>query len=266
MDSDMCEPITLIPVSAIEDTIKPGYIFCRICGDKAWISVDHNDHSIKDDCDMRAEFVPIQGVFVEPDIITKSQEMELVNNIDSYKCWSESQEGRIKQDFGPKINFKKQRVRVGEFCGFPKYAINLFNSLKKRYPSQLGDFLPVELCNLEYLPTRRSYIRPHYDDKWVWGDRLITINLLSPTVLRLTREFSEPPYEIIVPMPQRSLVIISGEARYDWMHGILPHDIKSRRLAMTWRELHETFLQEEHHEFNEFTKTVLEIAKKELDT
>jgi len=122
------------------------------------------------------------------------------------------------------------------------------------------DFVAVEFCILEYTPERGSYIRPHYDDTWIWGDRLITVNLCSGTALRLTKEFRIPPYEILIRMPARSLVVIKGEARYEWHHSITRYDIKSRRIAMTWREFSEEILNDPDHK--DFVDEVFSVANR----
>lgn len=181
--------------------------------------------------------------------------------------------------------------------------------------SQLRDFKPVELCNLDYSPARGSGIDPHRDDSWLWGERLVTLNLLSHTVLTFSSSHSQlhggsvttvnqaklplqisnplsasrdlvhnsaskpkddcnlypitstsllpqdspaspsPPYsqlqgtptslllnspssiEVDVPLPSRSLVIVSGPSRHEWLHSIKREYIVARRIAMTFREL-----------------------------
>lgn len=206
------------------------YHFCPSCQDKAWINDNHEIHSSHEDC------ISIKGVMVDPEFISEEEEKDLIQHIDSSNRWVSSQEGRSKQDYGPKINFLAQKASLGNFQGFPKFSKKLVDRMTQRFSDLMKDFIPVEFCILEYTPNRSSYIRPHYDDKWAWGDRLITVNLLSDTSLRLTREFNTPPLEISVKMPARSLVVISNEARYDWLHSINRYDIKSRRIAMTWRE------------------------------
>lgn len=232
---------------------KPIYIFCPNCGDKAWLNEDHNQHYDGS----KVDSLPIGGVFVIRDFISDEEQNELIPLIDS-KPWVPSQEGRSKQDYGPKISFLKRKVSVGDFGGFPHFATNLFDRMQRNYPEVLSDFVPVEFCILEYKSDRGSYIRPHFDDKWVWGDRLITVNLLSETILRLTREYNIPPYEIAIRMPARSLLVIQGEARYDWHHSINKYDIKSRRVAMTWREFSEEIVKDE--EYKDFVMEVFSIA------
>lgn len=56
---------------------------------------------------------------------------------------------------------------------------------------ELRGFMPVELCNLDYSPERGSAIDPHMDDDWIWGERLVTLNLLSPTYLTFSNNSVE---------------------------------------------------------------------------
>ncbi|UYV71426.1 ALKBH4 [Cordylochernes scorpioides] len=190
----------------------------------------------------------IEGVTVVPDFISAEEEDQLVDGIDQIP-WVPSQSGRYKQDFGPKVNFKKKKVRCGTFNGLPEFTRWLVERLRTVNP--LADFRPVELCHLDYSPARGAAIDPHLDDFWLWGDRLVTVNLLGDTVLTLTPVSDTTPalnprpcssiIEADVPMPRRSLVIISGEARSQWYHGIHRANITSRRLAMTFRELSRVF-------------------------
>ena len=136
------------------------------------------------------------------------------------------------------MNFKKKKVRVGSFAGLPLYSRLLVDRFAQ-YPCLAG-FVPVELCNLEYLPQRGSAIDPHYDDWWLWGERLVTLNLLSDTVLTFADD-SQPTSSVLVKLPRRSLVVVSGPARYKWKHAIQRQHITSRRLAMTFRELSAEF-------------------------
>lgn len=90
----------------------------------------------------------------------------------------------ILQDFGPKVNFKKKKGKIGDFRGFPRFTESLIQRLGQH--GDLSDFHPVELCHLDYDPGRGSAIEPHIDDTWIWGERLVTLNLVSPTVLTFT--------------------------------------------------------------------------------
>ena len=123
---------------------------------------------------------------------------------------------------------------------------------------ELKDFVPVEVCHLEYCSERGSAIDPHLDDKWLWGERLVTLSLVSDSVLTLTNEKFDN-IKIQVPMPARSLLMLRGTARHVWKHGIERSDIHGIRLAMTFRELSDIFKAGGEQE--EIGNKVLEIAK-----
>lgn len=144
------------------------------------------------------------------------------------------------QDFGPQVNFKKRKLKLNNFTGLPEFSKTLVERMWTLVPA-LRDFQPVELCNLEYIPERGSSIDPHFDDFWVWGERLVTLNLLSGSILTFSNDGDD--IEVAVPMPRRSLIIVKGEARYKWKHAIKRQNIVSRRIAITLRELTEEFCE-----------------------
>lgn len=137
------------------------------------------------------------------------------------------------------MNFKKQKLKTDSFYGFPRYTKPILDKLNHA-PSLTHPFSPVELCNLDYNPIRGSSIDPHYDDNWLWGERLITLNLLSSTFLTFTHHM-KPSLIVHVPHPRYSLVIVKDHARYHWKHSIHRCHINERRIAMTFRELSREF-------------------------
>ncbi|XP_043909792.1 alpha-ketoglutarate-dependent dioxygenase alkB homolog 4 isoform X2 [Protopterus annectens] len=183
----------------------------------------------------------------------------------------------FKKDYGPKVNFKKQKVRIGNYSGLPSFSQKLFDRMKKYMI--LEDFLPVEQCNLDYNPERGSAIVPHFDDSWLWGERLVSVNLLSETVLTMSSDsentlplfpvcdpneinsavqkctdkclgderegvsnrLSFRDVDVAIHLPRCSLVVLYGQARYDWKHAIHREHIGSRRICSTFRELSAEF-------------------------
>ncbi|KAI1903481.1 hypothetical protein AGOR_G00027640 [Albula goreensis] len=187
---------------------------------------------------------PFPGVWLWDDFVSEEEEKDLVNSMDQ-DPWKESQSGRRKQDFGPKVNFKKQRVRPGTFNGLPAISRKLV--LRMSRESLLQGFQPVEQCNLDYNPERGSAIDPHLDDSWLWGERLVTINLLSDTVVTMSLEeghgdLDQGEVRVRVAFPRRSLLVLQGEARHRWKHAIHRQDIHQRRVCSTYRELSSEFL------------------------
>lgn len=48
--------------------------------------------------------------------------------------------------------------------------------------------------------------------------------------------------QVAVHVPRRSLVVLRGEARHRWKHGILREHVQERRVCSTYRELSAEFL------------------------
>lgn len=109
----------------------------------------------------------------------------------------------------------------------------------------LRDFQTIEQCTLEYDPLRGASIDPHIDDCWIWGERIVTVNVMGDSVLTMTPyrgsdakynlkstaeysitckslKFDERKKEHIedinvrLPMPEGSLMVLYGAARYSF--------------------------------------------------
>lgn len=162
------------------------------------------------------------------------------------------------QNFGPKCNFKKRRLQLGSFNGFPqstKFVQDRFSQTEI-----LKDYITIEQCSLDYNETSGASIDPHIDDCWIWGERIVTVNLLSDSVLtlvpyrgdskRYNLELAPERYRcpldeervVRVPMPRRSLLVLFGEARYSWEHCVLREDISGRRVCLAYREFTAPYL------------------------
>ncbi|KAJ9596707.1 hypothetical protein L9F63_012265 [Diploptera punctata] len=269
------------------------YVYCPLCN-KAWpgwnvkICEEHPVHS--------GEPVSFPGIFIQLDFLSVEEEEILMKGIDEM-IWDPSQSGRRKQNFGPKCNFKKKKMRLGDFKGFP--AFTEFVQDKFNEVEMLRGYQTVEQCSLEYNPARGASIDPHIDDCWFWGERIITVNLLSDCVLTLTLysgdikrynladvstypavldqegklmvrekrcfELDFPSLRdmkdviVRIPMTRRSLFVMYGAARYLWEHCVLREDVLERRVCLAYREFTPLYLKDGKHE-NE-GKVILEAAK-----
>uniref|UniRef100_A0AC34G3K1 Alpha-ketoglutarate-dependent dioxygenase AlkB-like domain-containing protein n=1 Tax=Panagrolaimus sp. ES5 TaxID=591445 RepID=A0AC34G3K1_9BILA len=184
------------------------------------------------------ESFKINGLLILDNFLNEDEETKLVKEIETTP-WALSQSGRRKQDYGPKVNFKHKKVKCDRFIGVPKYADELLKRMNEKSNGILNSYQPFELCNLEYEPSRLSAIELHQDDMWIWGNRLISLNLLSDSVM--TYENSQSKQIVFVFMQRRYLLSMFNEARYKWKHGIFSHHIIGRRIALTMREPAEAF-------------------------
>lgn len=212
--------------------------------------------------------------------LTDDEAATLVEGVDNDLGWDASQSGRRKRNNGPKVNFKKKKLAVGKFEGFP--ALTKF--VRKRFVEVelLRDFETIEECYLEYELSRGAHIEPHIDDCWIWGERIVTVNCIGDSVLTLTKHVPLYPqqynidqvqeYEnqlisplkdfiaddivIRIPMPKRSLLILYGPPRYQYEHSVLREDITARRVAIAYREFTKPYLKNgpKHNEAIEIFK------------
>ncbi|XP_068629412.1 alpha-ketoglutarate-dependent dioxygenase alkB homolog 4 isoform X2 [Battus philenor] len=159
---------------------EKGYVYCPFCN-KAWPGWDIDIY--KQHPDHVGEAINYAGILIVPEFITELEESKLIQGIDEMP-WDISQSGRRKQNFGPKTNFKKKKIVSGTFEGFPEFT----KYLQDRFQTidLLKDYQVIEQCSLEYDPSKGASIDPHIDDCWIWGERVVTVNCLSDSVLTLT--------------------------------------------------------------------------------
>ncbi|XP_071050135.1 alpha-ketoglutarate-dependent dioxygenase alkB homolog 4 [Onthophagus taurus] len=250
------------------------YVYCPFCNKsfEGWECFDYEEHPNHGG----KKSYEFPGIYIKLDFLSQSEEEALLNGIDNIP-WVHSQSGRRKQNYGPKCNFKKKKIQLGDFKGFPKFSE--FVQEKFKQIKILNNFKTIEQCSLEYNPQRGASIDPHIDDCWVWGERIVSVNLAADSVLTMTfnsklqrynlEDVSTYPsvllengdynknydsfkiiqqqkfdsYPVIrVPMPRRSLLVMFGSARYEWEHRILREDIKSTRVCLAYREFTPPFL------------------------
>lgn len=159
---------------------EKGYVYCPLCN-KAWKGWDMSLY--KEHPNHTGDSIDYPGIFIEFDFLSEEDENIFMKNIDEIP-WDTSQSGRRKQNFGPKTNFKKRKVVPGNFGGFPecsKFIQDRFNNYEI-----LKGYETIEQCSLEYDPNKGASIDPHIDDCWIWGERIVTVNCLSDSVLTMT--------------------------------------------------------------------------------
>ncbi|KAK0174717.1 hypothetical protein PV327_010454 [Microctonus hyperodae] len=242
------------------------YVYCPECN-KAWpgwdveISKEHPNH--------KGNSIFFSGVHIKTNFLNDDEANKLMKDLDDIP-WEISQSGRRKQNFGPKCNFNKRRLRLGSFNGFPKSTKFVQDKLAE--DELLIHFKTIEQCTLEYTPERGASIDPHIDDCWIWGERIVTVNVIGDSVLTMTpyrasklrynlEDVDKYPSvvssimsneellcnslkNIVVrlPMPAKSLMVLYGTARYDWEHAVLREDINSRRVCIAYREFTPPYL------------------------
>ncbi|XP_055856465.1 alkylated DNA repair protein alkB homolog 8 isoform X2 [Episyrphus balteatus] len=129
----------------------------------------------------------------------------------------------------------------------PKECDILWERLGQKQPS-LKSFKPDQLTVNQYMPGHG--IPPHVDTHSAFDDPILSLSLESDVVM----DFRKNGQRVSVLLPQRSLLIMSGECRYDWTHGITPRimdviktpsnnlttQLRNKRTSFTFRKIRTT--------------------------
>ena len=190
--------------------------------------------------------------FKKDNFLNFNEENNIIKECNEFK-WIESQSGRKKQDFGPKINYKRKKVNFSKIQ-FPKYIFILEEKIKGI--KFLNNFKIRELGNLLYSANQGAHIEPHVDHSWIWGDRILGVNLISSTIMTFSIELKilnlDFLFELNIPINVNSLYLMSGSSRYNWKHGVKSENIKTDRIVLTLREFDEKFYQDNKHILNQY--------------
>lgn len=110
-----------------------------------------------------------------------------------------------------------------------------------RLPNEALNFAPND-CNANaYIRSRGDYLTPHFDDRALSGPLLMNLSLESDAYMTYVhpKEHSTPSSSNIkVHLKQRTLQLVCGEGRWDYMHCILAEDLDpvKRRVSLTFRQ------------------------------
>ncbi|XP_072119219.1 tRNA (carboxymethyluridine(34)-5-O)-methyltransferase alkbh8 [Mobula birostris] len=160
------------------------------------------------------------GLLVIEEVISPDYEKRLLafadGSTDSKENVQKSLKHRKVKHFGYEFcydnnNVDKDKPLLG---GLPEICDDILEqSMKKGYVK----FKPDQLTINQYEPGQG--IPPHIDSHSPFEDGIICLSLGAETVM----EFRHPAgHSVPVMLPRRSLLVMTGESRYLWSHGITP--------------------------------------------
>jgi len=174
----------------------------------------------------------IEGLQYVPDYLGQSTHDSLLASVD-LEPWLWSVDHGV-QIYGYRYQNSTGSVfRIGEL---PPWATELALRLHKDgfFPS-----VPDQMVVNDYKPG--SGIFAHIDQA-AFGDMVASVSLGSTCVMQFSRVGADPEEEIL--LEPRSLLLLSGEARWNWRHGIPARTAdnwkrqerpRSRRVSLTFR-------------------------------
>ena len=181
----------------------------------------------------------ISGLQYVENYIDEYQHDWLLDRIDKYP-WLDDLKRRV-QHYGFKYDYRARKVnhdmRIGEL---PDWLQKLSKNLcEDEYMLEIADQVIIN----EYLPGQG--ISSHIDCEPCFKDTIISLSLGSGCVMNFTNKF-DTSKKIPVWLAPRSLVVLSGEARHDWLHGIPARKSdawdnqkyeRQRRVSLTFRKV-----------------------------
>ena len=188
--------------------------------------------------DSASTVVKVSGLKYIPDFITKEEHQQLWQAINS-EPWLTDLKRRV-QHYGWKYDYKARSIDYTMFLGeLPEwvkpFAVRLFQS---GYLSMVPDQLIIN----EYQPGQG--IANHVDCEPCFGETIISVSLGSNCVMDFINLKTKEKLEVM--LEPRSLVVISGEARHNWTHGIAARKTdnfngikveRQLRISMTFRNV-----------------------------
>jgi|SRR5579864_449238 len=169
----------------------------------------------------------IQGLSLALDYVSDSKANELLRFINAER-WDDSMKRRV-QHYGYVYDYKG--YSVSKLDDLPDFLDGLVTGYIAK---------PDQCIVNEYQPGQG--IAAHTDAK-IFGPTICSLSLNSPCVMDFTKDATK----ISIVLPINSLLILTGEARYAWKHGIAPRKSdtiegkkanRKTRVSLTFRTVH----------------------------
>jgi alkylated DNA repair dioxygenase AlkB len=179
----------------------------------------------------------IPGLIYRPDYITNEQEAELISIIDT-QPWITDLKRRV-QHYGYRYDYKARNVSQSLQLGpLPDWVSAYCQQLQS---NGLFQNIPDQVIINEYQPGQG--IASHIDCIPCFEDTIASLSLGSACIMDFTDSEAN---KVPLLLETRSLVILSGDARYHWRHSIAHRKtdsyrgssfLRGRRLSLTFRNV-----------------------------
>ena len=182
--------------------------------------------------------IVIPGLSLHKNWISPDEAQLLIEQIDG-QLWMNPLKRKV-QHYGYVYDYKRRNVDPDMFLGgLPEWLKPLAQRL---YNEGFFPAVPDQCIVNEYFPGQG--ISSHVDCEPCFGDVIASLSLLSACVM----EFShiETGKRVALSLPPRSLLVMTGDARYLWKHGIPARKTdrvdgvilhRARRVSATFRRV-----------------------------
>jgi alkylated DNA repair dioxygenase AlkB len=181
----------------------------------------------------------VNGLRFMDNYISATEHEQIVHAIDN-EPWLDDLKRRV-QHYGFKYNYKSRSIDHNMYIGaLPAWSHQLCRRL---VDDRLINYSPDQIIVNEYLPGQG--IANHIDCEPCFNDTIISLSLISSCVMDIINK-DYPSRRVEMLLPPGSLVVLSGEARYRWTHGIAGRRVdefngqrivRERRISLTFRKV-----------------------------
>ncbi|XP_052209561.1 LOW QUALITY PROTEIN: alkylated DNA repair protein ALKBH8 homolog [Diospyros lotus] len=215
---------------------------------------------------LAAKDLNIPGLYLWPEFITSAEEEELLASVDDMP-WKTLAKRRV-QHYGYEFIYETRNVNTSQHMGeLPSFVSHIFERIMK-----ISDFDDAANIVLDQL-TVNEYpsgvgLSPHIDTHSAFDGLIFSLSLAGPCIMEFRRytdgawlqkpdldadskeENSDCGSNFVrraIYLPPRSMLLLSGEARYAWHHYIPHHKVDlvkdnvikrgSRRVSFTLRKV-----------------------------
>jgi len=176
----------------------------------------------------------IAGLRYVPDYIDQPTHDRLLASADQHP-WRMSVDHNV-QVYGYSYNHqRREAIPIGDV---PAWAMPL--AIRLQQDGHIAS-TPNQLVVNEYQPGAGIF---EHQDQDVFGDTVISVSLGSTCAMRFTRTEPDAAEELL--LDPKSLLVLTGESRWNWKHGIPARQsdvwngrehVRSRRVSLTFRAI-----------------------------
>ena len=180
----------------------------------------------------------VSGLRFIENYVSQTEHDDILVSIDN-EPWMDDLKRRV-QHYGFKYNYKRRSIDYNMYIGaLPEWSRKISHRL---FEDKLINYLPDQIIVNEYFPGQG--IANHIDCEPCFNDTIVSLSLISTCIMDIKKKGGSKDLKLL--LPARSLVVLSGEARYDWSHGIAARRIdefngikiqRERRVSLTFRKV-----------------------------
>ena len=188
---------------------------------------------------------PIPGLYLYREFVSKEDEQQILSELDgiahpdAFLPWKFSRfNGRHRgKRWGVHCNLRDRRVGPAT-DPLPPFFFNIILPKLIRVAT-MANCTPNEANAIDYNRTNGDYLEDHVDDRQLSKEPIANLSIGGDcymSFINQKKKFgSVEPLRVL--LPRRTLQVLTGNARYDYSHGIRNQDlVDDRRVSVTMRE------------------------------